>query len=131
MLVKYLNELPKEGYFRDYLKMNFYNLNLGCRVSVLLSIFATQIESNRDFSIETGYFPCPCLHPAKCPSLPPYGESALDILLFGTHGPCPRFGEIRCCPRTSEPFRAEWDKFYEALNSSADSSGPDSNIDLG
>ncbi len=113
--------------------MSFYNISLTFRVCVLLILFfATQIKSNLDFSIETGYFPCPCLHPTKCPSLPPYGESALDILMFGTHGPCPRFGEIRCCPRTSERFQAEWDQFYEALNSSADSSGwSDLIIDLG
>ncbi len=113
--------------------MIFNDLNPVCRVCVLLLFFATsQIESNLDFSIETGYYPCPCLQLDKCLSLPPYGESALDILLFGTHGPCPRFGEIRCCPRTSEPFQIEWDKFKEeALNSSEASSGPDSNTNLG
>ena len=72
----------------------------------------------------TGHFECPCLLPIYCSNLPPYGDSSLDILLFGTHQPCPRYGEILCCPRSdSKTMPDRWSHFYQTVNSSTSETG--------
>jgi hypothetical protein len=66
------------------------------------------VSASSDFNVETGFSDCPCTHPLDCATLPAYGENPLDILLFGTHQPCPKWGEIRCCPRKNNPALASW-----------------------
>ena len=71
--------------------------------SILFCFSVVQFSSATPvFNVETGYSDCPCTHPLDCATLPAYGENPLDILLFGTHQPCPRWGEIRCCPRKKD-----------------------------
>ena len=80
----------------------------------ILFCFAVQLSSASPlFRVETGYSDCPCTHPLDCATLPAYGENPLDILLFGTHQPCPRWGEIRCCPRRNSPAFDPWSQAPE------------------
>lgn len=100
----------KRNYFFGITEPNQFKMCFSVLLlhTFFLSLVTKIVMTSSGFTVQTGYSDCPCTHPLDCATLPAYGENPLDILLFGTHQPCPRWGEVRCCPRNPNPEFAEW-----------------------